>query len=158
MKTTLDLRLLYRTKRFRDASVISTVDMYELYPYQHLHTKKEFDFLLKVYNRILIEYLILTGNVVKLPRRLGTISIRTTDPKAKRIDYGYFRKTGEIVYHNNIDAPLMRFFWDKRAPRCLSPNKTLFSFKPCAQAKGKFGSYINETNSSYKYLPIKFKP
>lgn len=72
------------------------------------------------YFKYLRDELIENGKEIKLPCRLGTLSIVKHKPKeysgrSLRIDYAETKKVGKIVYHLNeiTNGCKFRFYWNK---------------------------------------------
>lgn len=129
--------------------------MYELFPHKNKYSKRDFVFILSLYNQILMEYLIYTGKVIKLPRKLGTLSVRKFTSDRKIVDPKSFHEGGDIYYYNKpgIDYEGVTFVWDKLSPYCLHPFKNLFKFFASRENRSKLGRHINSTGDFYKYYP-----
>lgn len=155
MKTTLDLQQLCKTRRFRESSKISVSDMYTLFPNKDKVSAEDFLTILSTYNQILMEYIIHTGYQVRLPRKLGTFSIRSFLSKRKMVDFWASKLAGERVHFNPVGMEIegVTFHWNKKTPYCLHPNKTIFKFSPHRAAKKKLANIINTTGNIAKYLP-----
>lgn len=83
------------------------------------------------YFKYLRDELIENGKEIKLPCRLGTLSIVKHKPKeysgrSLRIDYAETKKVGKIVYHLNeiTNGYKFRFYWNKY--NMLVKNKTKY--------------------------------
>ena len=83
------------------------------------------------YFKYLRDELIENGKEIKLPCRLGTLSIVKHKPKeysgrSLRIDYAETKKVGKIVYHLNekTNGYKFRFYWNKH--NMLVKNKTKY--------------------------------
>lgn len=129
--------------------------MYDLFPQKEIVSKEQFLRIIETFGRILNEYIIMTGNVVRLPKRLGTLSIRVSPPLEKTIDYKALAETGKIIYHNNYhsEGKLVSFHWDKNRPYCLSENSRLFKFVPARYHKKLLSDAVKTLLTSSKYFP-----
>lgn len=83
------------------------------------------------YFKYLRDELIENGKEIKLPCRLGTLSIVKHKPKeysgrSLRIDYAETKKVGKVVYHLNeiTNGYKFRFYWNKH--NTLVKNKTKY--------------------------------
>lgn len=82
---------------------------------------KTFRNIIDDYFRYLRDELIENGKEIKLPCRLGTLSIIKHKPKnfnnrSLRIDYGESKKEGKLLYHLNEHSNYFkyRFHWNKK--------------------------------------------
>jgi hypothetical protein len=156
MRITPELPLLLRTKKFRDKDILTLKDLYKLFPDKDSIPEEKFLFIATSFNEIFLEYIMYTGHVIKLPRRLGTLSIRISDPSTKGIvDYGHFRLTGEIVkYVNSVtEGRIVSFKWDNDSPYCLIPAAKFYKFKPLKSAKKFLHDLVNQHFTHNKYYP-----
>ena len=83
------------------------------------------------YFKYLRDELIENGKEIKLPCRLGTLSIVKHKPKeysgrSLRIDYVETKKVGKVVYHLNEHSNFYkyRYYWNKH--NMLNHNKTMY--------------------------------
>jgi len=130
--------------------------MYELFEDKTKVTKEEYMLISKVFNYILIEYIINTGEVIRLPNKLGTLSIRSTTPKKNRaINFKHLKETGEKIYHKNYatEGKMVTFYWDRSTPYCIGMNTRFFKFKPTEASKSKLAKVVTEQLTINKYYP-----
>lgn len=131
-------------------------DAYTLFPDKKEIDLEKFRLIYQTFNQILIEYIIYSGHIVRLPRRLGTLSIRSSPPKKQgAADYGHFKRTREIIYYQNYatEGKLVTFHWDKDSPHCLHPTAKFFRFKPLRTSKSKLYKVVTELLTINKYFP-----
>lgn len=83
------------------------------------------------YFRYLRDEIIENGKEVRLPCRMGTLSIVKHKPKeytskSLRIDYGESKKLGKVIYHLNEHSDFFkyRYYWNKQ--NMLTKNKTKY--------------------------------
>lgn len=92
---------------------------------------KTFRGIINDYFRYLRDELIENGKEIKLPCRLGTLSIVKHKPKeysgrSLRIDYAESKKYNKVIYHLNdhTGGYKYRFYWNKH--NMLTKNKTMY--------------------------------
>tara|TARA_R110000851_G_scaffold236923_3_gene389600 strand:+ start:2333 stop:2779 length:447 start_codon:yes stop_codon:yes gene_type:complete len=133
----------------------SLEDAFLNYENPHKLTKKEFKEICETFNHCLMEAVINTGYIYKLPRKLGTVSIiKEKARKQGYIDFAHFNKTGEVIRHKNrhSDGYFAKFFWAKSSPYCLVANKMFYKFKPLRFYKRKLARSIIDNNTITKYF------
>ncbi len=99
------------------------------------------------YNKELSRSIVEDSAIVKLPYRLGELSIRKRKMNYDylKMDYNHFRKTGKQIFHLNShsDEWKARWFWSKRS--CIVINKTMYSFVPtCSNKKALANVMLSE--------------
>ena len=92
---------------------------------------KVFRSIVSDYFRYLRDEIIENGKEVKLPCRMGTLSIVKHKPKeytgkSLRIDYGESKKQGKMVFHLNEHSDFFKYraYWNKQ--NMLTKNKTYY--------------------------------
>ncbi len=92
---------------------------------------KTFRGIINDYFKYLRDELIENGKEIKLPCRLGTLSIVKHKPKeysgrSLRIDYAESKKYNKVIYHLNdhTGGYKYRFYWNKH--NMLTKNKTMY--------------------------------
>ena len=137
--------------------------------YQYYLTNIERDTVYDVdyttYRKILTEYFkYLMSQVmdksreIKLPCRLGTLSIvkrrpKNYDSKSLRIDYKESKEQGKIIYFINDHSDFFkyRFYWNKQ--NCMTPNKSKYQFVATRANKRRLAQIIK--NRLCDYVEIK---
>ncbi len=113
------------------------VDFYNNYS-QQIKKESVYDVTYEQYKKVVIDYfkflrdeLIENGKELKLPYRLGRLSIIKRKPKvlerkSLRIDFAATRQYDKIIYHLNehSDGYKYRFYWNKHD--CNVMNKTKY--------------------------------
>lgn len=154
MKIMLELRKLLEIKR-RPEHRLTLQDIYILYPNNEKVDWGTFRDVCKTFNHLLVKSAIETGNIYKLPLRLGTISARKRKAsKGKKIDMLHFFKTGERIYHKNrhSEGYYAQLFWDKSSPQCIVTNTGLIKYVPTRYHKRYLSSAIRDRNLIVKYF------
>lgn len=113
------------------------VDFYNSYEEQ-VTAQSIYDITYEQYRAVVTDYflylreeLIENGKEIKLPYRLGKLSIikrrpKTYDSKSLRIDFAETRKHDKVIYHLNehSDGYKYRFYWNKHDSNVM--NKTRY--------------------------------
>lgn len=99
------------------------------------------------------EYILQTGEKVKLPYGLGDISINKKKPKRFKefqgkeysnmaIDWKKTKEVGKYVYHMNLHTEGYRFSWMWFKNNCRFYQHQLWWFKPCRKISRKINTYL----------------
>lgn len=106
------------------------------------------------YFKYLRDELIESGKEIKLPCRLGTLSIVKHKPKeysgrSLRIDYAETKKVGKIVYHLNEHSNFYkyRYYWNKH--NMLNHNKTMYQLIMTRDNKRRLAQIIKSKERDY---------
>lgn len=109
------------------------------------------------YFKYLRDELIENGKEIKLPCRLGTLSIVKHKPKeysgrSLRIDYAETKKVGKIVYHLNEHSNFYkyRYYWNKH--NMLNHNKTMYQLIMTRDNKRRLAQIIKNKERDYLEL------
>lgn len=129
-------------------------DIYEKYDNIYNISKKEYEAILKLTNKLCMEAVIETGYELRFPLRLGTLYVQRQKPKCNPIDLNHYMKTGEKVYHRNRHSHgyMARFKWDKSMRNATFPYRAAFEFLPTRSAKNHLSKCIKEKNTIIKYM------
>lgn len=130
------------------------VDIYETFPQKDQIDKETFLNICKTFNAIYIKHLIETGNVLRVPKSLGTLSIRKRKSgKRKNVDLIHLMQTGEKRYINNKHSEnyYARFHWSKKYPYLMTTVPTAFKLQMSRKAKRALSSAIKQKNTITKY-------
>lgn len=115
---------------------------------------KEYDLLMSKLNEYLMHYLINTGNRVLLPFFLGTLQVIRKETKGSKIDFDYFKKTGEKRVHKNKHSEkyYAKIFWNRSSKRYHNKwYRQLFLFRPNRLIRADLAKAIKTNNTIYKY-------
>jgi len=108
-----------------------------------------------MYNQMLVEHLINTGEKVRLPHGLGMLHIRKQRKKMEwvvvggkkvlknaPIDWQATRKAGKLVYYQNFhtEGYTCRFVWSRRGVNFK--NADCWNFQVCREAKRKLAAHL----------------
>lgn len=90
-----------------------------------------FVLLLEDFNKELVK-LLLEGVELKFPHRVGTFYVekRKVNYNHLKLDYGYWRKTGEKAFHTNRHSDGFQAYFHWRKLNTILPNKTYYRFTP----------------------------
>ena len=109
------------------------------------------------YFKYLRDELIENGKEIKLPCRLGTLSIVKHKPKeysgrSLRIDYAETKKVGKVVYHLNEHSNFYkyRYYWNKH--NMLNHNKTMYQLITTRANKRRLAQIIKNKERDYLEL------
>ena len=101
-----------------------------------------------------MHYLINTGNRVLLPFFLGTLQVIRKETKGSKIDFDYFKKTGEKRVHKNKHSEkyYAKIFWNRSSKRYHNKwYRQLFLFRPNRLIRADLAKAIKTNNTIYKY-------
>lgn len=106
------------------------------------------------YFRYLRDEIIENGKEVKLPCRMGTLSIVKHKPKeytgkSLRIDYHASKEAGKVIYHLNEHSNYYkyRYYWNKQ--NMLTPNKTKYQLIMTRDNKRRLAQIIKNRERDY---------
>lgn len=106
------------------------------------------------YFKYLRDELIENGKEIKLPCRLGTLSIVKHKPKeysgrSLRIDYAETKKVSKVVYHLNEHSNFYkyRYYWNKH--NMLNHNKTMYQLIMTRDNKRRLAQIIKSKERDY---------
>jgi len=152
MKTTLDLHKLLKTRN-RPKFKLTAKDLYELYPRKEEISYEDFVQICKTFNHLFMRSIIETGNIYRVPQRLGRLSVRKRKGKYKRMDVIHYYRTGEKVYHANrhSEGYYARFDWEKDHPYMMLTKKSFYKLNITRFHKRYLSSGIKERNLITKY-------
>src|SRR5699024_6379305 len=118
---------------------------------------KRFRDIINEYFKYLRDELIENGKEIKLPCRLGTLSIVKHKPKeysgrSLRIDYAETKKVGKIVYHLNEHSNFYkyRYYWNKH--NILNHKKTMNQLIMTRDNKRRLAQIIKNKERDYLEL------
>lgn len=153
MKITLDFPKLLEIKN-RPKHKFTLIDIYELYPRKDEISYEDFVLVCKTFNHLFIRSLIETGNIYRIPQKLGRLSIRKRKTVHKRkMNVIHYFLTGEKIFHNNrhSEGYYVRFHWEKKSPFMLINNKNMVKFTATRFHKRFLSQAIKERNTITKY-------
>lgn len=129
---------------------------------------KKFEKILCLNNWMFTEYVLETGNKVRLPHGFGDFSInkkklnRFKEHEGKRyinlrIDWAKTKVEGKRIYHTNEHSDGFNYKWIWFPSSALIYLNRLYVFKPCRYASRAIAKYIKKPNSIYKELYNEYK-
>lgn len=134
-------------------SYMESVKDNELYQVEY----KVFRALLVDYFRYLRDEIIENCKEVRLPCRLGYLSIIKHKPKtytnrSLRIDYGESKKQGKMIFHLNehTNEYKYRFYWDKK--NMITTNKTHYQLIMTRANKRRLATLLKHNLRDYPEL------
>lgn len=118
-------------------------------------------------NNLMVEYVLKTGNTIKLPHGFGDLTIRKKKLKPKKIfngktyinlkiDWAKTKKEGKYIYHTNehSDGYNYRWIWKPSSARFFF--SSLWNFKPHRDASRAIAKFVNKPNSNYKDIYLEY--
>lgn len=92
---------------------ISTRKSYKTY--KGIMSRKDYFKALDIFNELLFEEMIKTGDPFEMPSRLGTLQILKFRPKKPSIDFYNTKKYGKTIRHENnlTDGYVIALYWKK---------------------------------------------
>jgi hypothetical protein len=154
MKTTHEwfkyLETLSRRPKFR----YTIIDIYETFPFKDEIEKDNFLNICKTFNALFVKHLVETGNVLRVPNSLGTLSIRKRKSgKRKNLDLIHLARTGEKRYIKNKHSEnyYARYHWSKKFPYLLTSYPVAYKLVMSRKAKRFLSSSIKNNNTINKY-------
>lgn len=135
------------------------INAFETYNNKYKISFLDFKLILKTFFSILQFELIGSGNVIKLPFSLGTLSIRKKEtPKIGGVfDYKLFKETGIKRYIKNDHSSkyLAKYHWDTSYPQFDStlPN-SVFDYFPPRFFKRYLAKEIKDNNAINRYYDL----
>lgn len=134
-------------------SYMEYVDGNEMYMLDY----KVFRAVLNDYFRYLRDEIIERGKEVRLPCRMGYLSIVKHKPKeytgkSLRMDYGESKKQGKMVFHLNEHTNFFkyRYYWDKHV--MLTTNKTKYQLVMTRANKRRLAFILKHNIRDYPEL------
>ena len=134
-------------------SYMEYVDDNPLYQVEY----RKFRDIINDYFRYLRDEIIENGKEVKLPCRMGTLSIVKHKPKeytgkSLRIDYGESKKLGKMVFHLNEETNgfKYRYYWNKQ--NMLTRNKTYYQLIMTRENKRRLAYILKNRIRDYVEL------
>lgn len=139
-------------REYRTVSKIVYNKFCELHPEVELDYS-EWEKIIKTYNGMLRDYIVTSGEKVKLPRGLGSLVI--TGKKSHKInkvgdrefvnlsiDWNKSKKVGKKIYHfnNHTDGYRYRWMWFQGDSRFYLSD--IWMFKPCRKASRAITAFI----------------
>jgi hypothetical protein len=119
----------------------------------HISKRKFYD-IVKDYNQYISEQVILKSRDMKLPARLGSISVIKHKPKkfdseSLRVDFKSTKELGKLVLHLNehSDGYNYRFRWNKSD--IVVPNRSFYEFITTRANKRLLAKVIKEKTHDY---------
>lgn len=147
---------------YRTASTAAYRNFCSRHPDIHI-TIEQWRQIIYTYNHCFRDYILETGERIKLPWGLGTFSI--TKRKAKKsvihqgeekivlpIDWQKSNKLGKRIYHLNThtDGYRYKWAWFPQDARILQPY--IWVFKPSRISSRKIAEYLKKPNSIYPQI------
>jgi hypothetical protein len=115
---------------------------------------KEFREICYMHNQLFMERVLVAGERMRIPFRLGFIRVKKTKMNYKYMmfDYETFNKTGEKVFHMNdhSDDFKARILWEKS--KCIVPGKRPYCLRLTREYKRKLASIMKTPNGHNRYL------
>lgn len=133
---------------------LTWVNIYDQYDNIYNVSKKEYEAILRLTNKLFMEATIETGIPIRLPLKLGMLMVQRQKPKLRPIDLNHYMQTGEKIYHRNRHSHgyMARFKWDKSIRKALLKHRACFEFLPTRWAKNYLAKCIKEKNTIIKYM------
>lgn len=114
-------------------------------------------------NWMFMEYILETGDKIRLPHGFGDLSInkkmlkKFKEHEGKRyinlrIDWAKTKKEGKKIYHTNEHSDGFNYRWIWFTTSALIHLNKLYVFRPCRYASRRIAQYIKKTGSQYKQL------
>ena len=130
---------------------VTLVDFYEQYPNKKVDwaTYRQ---VLKTFNFVLMKTLIETGDIYKLPKRLGTLSIRKFKGGGNRFKMSHYKATGEKIFFKNkhSDGYYARFHWEKNDSYMVLATSIFWKYRAARYHTRALAQHIFK-NSIHKY-------
>jgi hypothetical protein len=116
-------------------------------------TEKEFKAVCYEFNKLASKEIIENSQILKLPYRLGELSIQKKKLNYNRLrfDFNTFNKTGIKAFHVNkhSDEYIAYFYWCKK--KCKVKGKRYYHFKPTRCNSRAIAKVMNEPDGHKKY-------
>lgn len=131
---------------------VTILDFYERSKLKNQVDKALYKQIIKTFNFILMKSLIETGDTYKLPKKLGTLSIKKFKGGGNRYMMSHYKATGEKIFFNNkhSDGYYARFHWDKTPGYMRLFSGKFWKYKPARYHTRALAQHIFN-NSIHKY-------
>lgn len=140
--------------------------VYDKFCETHPHVKLTFEqwkSIIYTYNHMCRDYILETGERIKLPWGLGSFSIGKKKMKKYKIfkgqevinlpiDWPKTRKAGKYIYHLNTHSDGYRYKWMWFSRDARIYHTAIWVFKPSRVSSRKLAEYIKKPNSVYSQI------
>jgi nucleoid DNA-binding protein len=120
----------------------------------------QFKQIIKTFNEMLIDYVLETGDRVRIPFGFGEIAINKWKPKRFKehdgkqyinlpVDWAQSKKLGRYSYHINAHTDGFRFQWKWFKKDARFECSKIYAFKPNRINSRKLAQYIKKKDSKY---------
>lgn len=133
-------------------------------------SKQKWAAVVRGFNESIIDYILETGEKVRLPWGVGALSVSKFKPRRTKIfegkeyinlavDWAATKRLGKRTYHLNAHTDGNRFKWYWFRKDCMIDFSPVRFFKPCKSASHKLAAYLKGNPEKYgqMYKPMSKK-